>query len=91
VIWRQALDPSALKESLAAMAARVAPEKRAEAQAAFAAMDMKLENVCTGNIDGATGLAVRIECTHSTSVVSGTASQTNVDHWLITQSLPETR
>lgn len=94
IAWRQQLDPKSTQESLSlalnALTAKVAPERVAEARAAFAKMTVTRDDACRHEIDIPTGLAVRVEC--SSLMVSGIGEETAqvTDRWTITQTLPQT-
>lgn len=93
VVWRQELDPASMRASLAeglVQAIKSNPAKRAEAEAAFAKMDIAREDVCTHEIDLASGLATKAGCTLVNKVTAGDRQMVSIDRWIITQTLPET-
>lgn len=94
ISWRQQLDPESTRESLALalndLTAKIAPERVADARAAFAKMTVTRDDTCRHEIDIPTGLAVRVEC--SSLMTTGVGDETGqiTDRWTITQTLPET-
>jgi len=91
VMWRQALDPRSMKDSMSAAAAALAkapPERKEEAKAAFAKLDMKRDEMCRYEIDIPTGLATQVECSLKADVVDGEKTLRTTDNWTITQTLP---
>lgn len=95
VSWSQRPDPASLAASLRVsmdtMVARLAPETRAEAQAALATLTLERQEACRFEIDVATGLATTADCT--VEIKNGVKDQLaqRTDRWIITQSLPESR
>jgi hypothetical protein len=94
VIWRQVLDPGALKASvegmLAAMAkGKVSPEKIQEARAAFADASMESQTTCRDEVALPSGLAIKAVCDMSMATTVQGKTQHAAEHWTITQTLPE--
>jgi hypothetical protein len=94
VIWRQVLDPAALKAStegmLAAMAkGKVSADKIQEARAAFADASMESQTTCRHDIDIPSGLAIMTQCDMTMATTVQGKTQHVAEHWTITQSLPE--
>lgn len=92
--WRQTMNPDALKESSVAMLARMAndkaPKEKIDAfRSALEGANILSETDCRHQIDLRTGLAVKVECTTSMTVTMHGKTQATIEHWLITQSLPE--
>jgi hypothetical protein len=95
VEWSLAVDPKSLKEStlggLLAMAkGRMSPEKIEELKGAFATASMESENRCRFEVDMRSGLATMGECNSTFSLQMQGNSQRVTEHWLVTQTLPET-
>lgn len=94
ITWRQQLDPESTRESLTLalndLTAKIAPDRVADARAAFAKMTVTRDDACRHEIDIPTGLAVRVEC--SSLMTTGVGEETGqiTDRWTITQTLPET-
>jgi hypothetical protein len=94
VTWRQSLDPTSLRASLAQRLAeviRAEPASRAEAEEAFGQMDVDRDDTCRHEIDLATGLAIKAQCRLANKVTAGGRLVESVDRWTITQTLPKTR
>jgi hypothetical protein len=92
VTWRQSLDPASFRASLAERLAEVIkdePARRAEAEAAFSQMDVRRDDTCRHEIDLATGLAIKAQCSLTNKVTAGGRLVESVDRWTITQTLPK--
>lgn len=94
VHWRQSLNPDSLQATAAAMIERMAKNKvepgKIEAfKAAMASAKISSESDCQHQIDVPSGLAVKADCTSTTSVTLQGRTQTTTERWIITQTLPE--
>ena len=93
VTWAQEPDRASLnaslKVSMAAMAARLAPEQRAQADVLFVGLTLERAEMCRYEIDIPTGLAATTDCT--VEIKSGLKGQLaqRTDRWIVTQSLTE--
>jgi hypothetical protein len=95
VAWSQSLDPASLATSVNtavnALVARMQPEKQAKARAQLASLTMDRKDSCRFEIDLTTGLATKADCTSAVTSGAGGRVNSRTDHWVITQSTPESR
>jgi hypothetical protein len=94
VHWHQSLNPDSIQATAAAMAARMAkdkvqPEKIEAFKMAMASAKMSSESDCRHQVDVPSGLAVKVECTATSSVTMQGHTQVTTERWLITQTLPD--
>lgn len=95
VTWRQALEPVSMAASIRTMveslAAKVAPERLAQAKAELSVLTLDRQDACRYEIDLHTGLAAKSDCT--VMIASGVPGKIakRTEHWIITQSAPEPR
>lgn len=94
VTWTSAFDQASasesLRQSMNAMAQRVAPDNADEARKFFEGAKIDRQDTCRHQIDIPTGLAMKVECSSTIIITAQGRTGQNVDRWTITQSLPKT-
>jgi hypothetical protein len=95
VNWSQTPDPASLAASVKilidTMLQSIAPEKQVEAKAQLSGLTVERSENCRYEVALATGLASTTDC--AVVIKSGVPGQlaNRLDHWVITQTLPEPR
>lgn len=90
IVWRQTVEPAAIRESVEqalAMARKIDPTRAERLAREMPAFTTGFEDTCRYEIDLPTGLAARTVC----DLTAGSDTHRVSDRWVITQSLPEPR